>query len=138
VSPEIYVDVSGVPPQLQSTPLFRADLAEMRAALNKESKVMAFCVHEAGHYIYFSGRPASASTMYGNFLLRDFLWREKKATVPFLTAIARYPSSLISHTQPGASGSFATARHSMGSMKAGSRVGRERSLALLTLAIGIV
>jgi hypothetical protein len=36
---------------------------------------------------------------------------------------------------PGASGSFATARHSIGSMKAGSRVGRERSLAPVALAI---
>jgi hypothetical protein len=60
-----------------------------------------------------------------NFLLRDFLLREKKATVPSLTAIARYPSSLISHTHPGASGSFVTARHSIGSMKHGTRVGRE-------------
>ena len=50
--------------------------------------------------------------------------------MPPLTAIARYPSSLISHTHPGASGSFATARHSIGSMKAGSRVGSERSRTL--------
>jgi hypothetical protein len=42
-----------------------------------------------------------------------------------LIATARYPSSLISYTHSGPSGSFETERHSIGSMNAASRRRRE-------------
>lgn len=53
MEPEIYVDTSEVPPQIRNTALFRADLLEMRSVLSQKSKVTAFCIHEAGHYVYF-------------------------------------------------------------------------------------
>lgn len=77
--------------------------------------------------IHFGGELGQESALCG-----------KATTPPDLTAIARYPSNLISQTHCAPSGSLATARHSIGSMNAGSRLGRERSLARLTLAIGIV
>jgi hypothetical protein len=86
-----------------------------------------------------AGRPANTSTTYGNFLLRDFLRREKRATAPpDLTAIIRYPSSLISQTHCGPFGNLAVARHSIGSMNAASRWGRERSFAPRDRVIGLV
>ena len=50
---EIYIDTSAVPPEIRNTALFRADLLEMRSVLSQKSKVTAFCIHEAGHYVYF-------------------------------------------------------------------------------------
>src|SRR5467141_2164025 len=73
-----------------------------------------------------AGRSASASTIYGNCPFRDFLRRENSVTpVPDLTARARYPSSLISHSHSNPSGSFDTDRHSIGSTNDASVLGNE-------------
>ena len=50
-----------------------------------------------------------------------------------VSARHRYPSRLISYTQPPPSGNFATARHSIGSTKPASRLGRDRKLRIGTL-----
>jgi hypothetical protein len=67
VEPEIYIDTSEVPPEIRNTSVFRAALAEMRAVLCEPSTVMAFSIHEAGHYWYFlkMGVPANAFTFRG-------------------------------------------------------------------------
>jgi hypothetical protein len=64
---DIYIGTSEVPPEIQNTPVFRAALAEMRAVLSERSTVMAFCIHEAGHYWYFlkMGVPVNAFTFRG-------------------------------------------------------------------------
>src|SRR2546429_9429946 len=73
-----------------------------------------------------AGRSASASTILGNCLFRDFLRREKRVTpFPDLTARARYPSSLISQSHSNPSGSFDTDRHSIGSTNDASVLGNE-------------
>lgn len=64
-----------------------------------------------------SGRSASASTTWGNCLLKDFLFRENSVKpVGDFTASARYPSSLISQIHVAPSGSFDTDKHSIGSI----------------------
>jgi len=55
-----------------------------------------------------------------------------------LTASARYPSSLISQTHPVPDGSLTVAKHSIGSMKAASVLGEERSLASAVRFAGTV
>src|SRR5580700_7710521 len=73
------------------------------------------------------GRSCRALTMCGYCLLKLLHFLEKRLSFPFeLIARVRYPSSLISYTHSGPSGSLATARHSIGSMKAASRAGRDR------------
>jgi hypothetical protein len=64
---EIYIDTSEVSTDIQHTSLFRVALAEMRATLSDRSTVMAFCIHEAGHYWYFlkMGVPVTAFTFRG-------------------------------------------------------------------------
>jgi hypothetical protein len=64
---EIYIDTAEVPPAVQGTPMFRTALAEMRAVLSEPSTVLAFCIHEAGHYWYFlkMGVPVKAFTFRG-------------------------------------------------------------------------
>lgn len=50
---EIYIDTSEVSTEVQNTSVFRIALGEMRTTLRDRSTVMAFCIHEAGHYWYF-------------------------------------------------------------------------------------
>jgi hypothetical protein len=64
---EIYIDTAEVPAAIQDTAVFRAALDEMRSVLSEPSTVMAFCIHEAGHYWYFlkMGVPIKAFTFRG-------------------------------------------------------------------------
>jgi len=58
--------------------------------------------------------------------LKDLRRREYKKRFPSdLMASARYPSNLISYSHCAPSGSLETARHSIGSMNAAERIGRE-------------
>ncbi len=61
---EIYIDTAEVPAAIQDTAVFRTALGEMRSVLSEPSTVMAFCIHEAGHYWYFlkMGVPVKAFT----------------------------------------------------------------------------
>src|SRR5258707_2863595 len=68
----------------------------------------------------------SAPAICGNRLLK-FLWfREYRlVSLPVLTPMARYPSSLTSYVHSEASGNFETTAHSIGSMHSAFRVGRD-------------
>ena len=50
-------------------------------------------------------------------------------------AIARYPSSLISKSQFGPSGSFGTARHSIGSLNVAGHSGKDFSVCSSSLDV---
>lgn len=90
---EIYIDTSEVPPEIQDTSLFRVALGEMRATLRDRSTVMAFCIHEAGHYWYFlkMGVPVHAFTFRGPRFRRLFgtgkIQADMAAVEPDLSAI---------------------------------------------------
>ncbi len=71
-------------------------------------------------------KPTSGVRNYPTFFPPDF------------TASARYPSSLISQTHWGPSGSFVVARHSIGSMNPASVLGKERSFASAVRFAGTV
>jgi hypothetical protein len=49
----ISVDVSEVPPDKQTRPDFLSLKSQMEQALRVQSWIAAFCIHEAGHLIYF-------------------------------------------------------------------------------------
>src|SRR6202030_2651657 len=86
-----------------------------------------------------SGRSASASTIYGNCRLRDFLLRENNVKpVGDFTASARYPSSLIPQIHGPPSGSLDTDRHSIGSINDACVLGNEAKRACIFRCIAFL
>jgi len=70
--------------------------------------------------------------MWGNSLLRDFLFRENSVKpAGEFTASARYPSSLISQIQGVPSGSFDTGKHSIGSINDACVLGKDAERACI-------
>jgi hypothetical protein len=61
----VTIDASGVPTDKLSHPDFLALKAEMEAALSRPAWVNAFCVHEAGHMIYFEQLGVTKFTFAG-------------------------------------------------------------------------
>lgn len=80
------------------------------------------------------GVSSRASTRYG-YCKNGLHFRENRFTCPDLTAMALYPSSLISKTHPDLSASFETGAQSIGSMNSAFRFGHLRKPRLSAFVI---